>query len=196
VVGQGREVELGRAERHEGHGAGAEVARRAHRHERRGQPLGDRPQHGVLPRADAVDLVDEDHGGDAQPLQGAHEDARLRLHALDRGDHQHRAVEHAERTLHLGDEIGVAGRVDQVDGDIADDERRHRGLDGDAAPAFDVEDVGVAGAGVDAADLVDDARGVEQALRQAGLTGVDMGQYPEVQRSHADPSRSSVLARA
>jgi hypothetical protein len=79
---------------------------------------------------------------------------------------------------------------------IADDERDHRGLEGDAAPTFEVEEVGVAGAGVDAADLVDDTRGVEQTLRQAGLTRVDMGQDPEVQRSHAHPSRSSLQARA
>ena len=38
--------------------------------------------------------------------------------------HQHRAVEHAQHPFHLGDEVRVAGRVDQVDGDVADRERR------------------------------------------------------------------------
>jgi hypothetical protein len=89
-----------------------------------------------------------------------------------------------------------ARRSAAVDGDIADHERHHRGLEGDAAPTFEVEEVCVAGAVVDAAELVDDARGMEQTLRQAGLTGVDMGQDPEVQRSHAHPSRSSLQARA
>ena len=77
-------------------------------------------------RPGAVDLVDEDQRRDAQPAQRAHQHPGLRLHALDRGDHQHGAVEHAEHPLDLGDEVRVAGRVDQVDGDVAERERRPR----------------------------------------------------------------------
>jgi hypothetical protein len=178
VVGHRCEVELRRAERHEVGGAGAETSRRAHRHEGRCQPVGDRPQQGALLCADKVDLVDEQQGREAESLQAAHEDARLRLDALECGDHQHRPVEDAERTLDLGDEVRVTGRVEQVDGDVADHERHHRGLDRDAAPTFDVEEVGVAGPSVDAADLVDDARSVEQTFGQSGLTGVDVGKDP------------------
>ena len=111
---------------------------------------------------------------DAQPLQRPHQHARLGLHALDGGDHQHGAVEHAQRPLDLGDEVRVAGRVDQVDGDVVDDERDDGGLDGDAALPFERQGIGLGAAVVDAADLVDDAGGVEQPLGQAGLTGVDM----------------------
>jgi len=57
----------------------------------------------------------------------------LWLHALDGRDHQHGAVEHAQGAFHLGDEIRVAWRVDQVDGDIVDRERNDRGLDRDPA---------------------------------------------------------------
>ena len=134
---------------------------------------------GRAPRA--VELVDEDQRRHAQPLQRAHQHARLRLHALDRRDDQHGAVEHAQHALHLGDEVGVAGRVDQVDGDVADRERDDRGLDRDAAPALERERVGLRVAVVDAAELVDDAGGVEQPLGEGGLTGVDVRQDPQVQ---------------
>jgi hypothetical protein len=63
----------------------------------------------------AVELVHEQQRGEAQPLQGAHEHAGLGLHP---------------------DEVGVAGRVDQVDGRVTDHERHHRRLDGDAALAL------------------------------------------------------------
>src|SRR5215510_1039899 len=63
-----------------------------------------------------------------QSLQRPHQHASLRLHALHGGDHQHGAVEHAQHPFHLGDEIRVAGRVDQVDCDVIDDEGHDRGL--------------------------------------------------------------------
>jgi hypothetical protein len=110
--------------------------------------------------------------------------AWLRLHALDGGDDQHGAVEHAQHPFHLGDEVRVAGRVDQVDGDVIDDERHHGGLDRDAALPFQRQGVGLGAAVVDAADLVDDAGGVEQPLGQARLTGVYVRQDPQVQRAH------------
>ena len=154
-----------------------------------------RAQHARRVRAPrAVDLVDEDQRRDAQPPERAHQHARLRLHALHGGDDQHRAVEHAQHPLHLGDEVRVAGGVDQVDGDVADGERDDGRLDRDAAPALERQGVGLGAAGVDAAELVDDAGGVEQPLGQARLTGVDVRQDPEVQRSHAGscPPRSMV----
>ena len=80
-------------------------------------------------RAGAVDLVDEDQRGDVEPLQGAEQERRLGLDALDRRDDQDRAVEHAEDAFDLGDEVRVAGRVDQVDREIADEERGDRGPD-------------------------------------------------------------------
>ena len=121
--------------------------------------------------------------GMPQSLQRPHQHAGLRLHAFHRGDDEHRAVEHVEHPLHLGDEVRVAGCVDQVDRDVAEHERHDGRLDRDAALAFQREDVGLGAAVVDAADLVDDAGGVEQLLGQAGLTGVDMRQDPQVECS-------------
>ena len=56
------------------------------------------------------------------------------------------------------------------------DERHDGGLDGDAALPLQRERVGLGVAVVDAAELVDDAGGVQQPLGQAGLTGVDVRQ--------------------
>jgi hypothetical protein len=163
----------------------AEVHRLAHRDDLPGEFRGDLLQYAVVLRAGPVEFVDEDQRRDAQTLQGAHEYARLRLDALDRRDDQDRAVEHAQRALHLGDEVRVARGVDQVDADVADRERRDGGLDRDPTLPFERERVGLGTSVVDAADLVDDSSGVQQPLGQAGLSGVNMRQDPKIQYFHA-----------
>ena len=172
----------------------ARTAHGTHCGDHRREPLRDGRQHAVVSGAGTVDLVDEDQRRDAEPLQRAHQDTGLRLHALDRGDHQHRAVEHAQGAFHLGDEVRVPGGVDQVDGDVADRERHHRGLDRDPALPLQRERVGLRRASVDAADLVDDTGGEQQPLGEGGLTGVYMRQDPQVQRSASQapypPTRS------
>lgn len=155
-----------------------------HRHDRRGEPLGDRAQDTVGAGAAAVDLVDEEEGRDAQPLQGPHEDPRLRLDTLDGRDDQHGAVEHAEHPLHLRDEVRVAGGVDEVDRHVVDRERDDGGLDGDAALPLQREGVGPGVPVVDTADLVDHADRVQQPLGQAGLTCVDVREDAEVEHMH------------
>jgi hypothetical protein len=95
--------------------------------------------------------------------------------------------------LHFGDEVGVAGSVDQVDGDVAYGERHHGGLDGDPALALERQRIGLRRARVDAADLVDDTGSVQQPLGERDLTGVDMRQDAKVERSSRQasyPSRS------
>lgn len=136
-----------------------------------------------MARAPAVELVDEDQCGDAQASQGAHQDAGLCLDAFDGRDDQDGAVEHVQDALHLGDEVGVAGSVDEVDGQVVDLERDDGGLDGDAALSFQREGVRTGAAVVDAADLVDDSDGVQQAFGEAGLTCVDVREDAEVERA-------------
>jgi hypothetical protein len=147
-------------------------------------PAGHLLQHGGAVRATPVDLVHEDQRGDPQPAQGAHQHPGLRLDALDGRDDQDGAVEDAEHPLDLGDEVRVAGGVDEVDGDAVERERDDGGLDGDAAPPFQREGVGGGAAGVDAADLVDHSGGVQQPFGQAGLTGVDMRENSEIEQRH------------
>ena len=161
--------------------AGAERVRAPHPHDRRSQALRDRVHGALVVGARAVDLVHEQERRNAQPLQGAHEDARLGLDALDRRDDQHGAVEHVQDTFNLGDEVGVARGVDQVDVDAAERERGDGRPDGDAAPALELQRVGLRGSGIDAADFVDDAGFEEKPLREGCLTGVYMRQDSEVE---------------
>ena len=179
------QLRRGRGGRREPGVARAERGGAAHRHDGRGQLRRHGAQHPVRVRAAAVDLVDEDERRDPQPAQRPHQHAGLRLHALHRGDHQHGAVEHGQHPLHLGDEVRVAGRVDEVDRDrirgVPDGERDDRGLDRDAALPFEREGVGLRAAVVDAADVVDDAGLVQQPFGQARLAGVNMGEDAQVQ---------------
>ena len=122
--------------------------------------------------------------GTLEPPEGPEEERCLRLDALDGRDDEDRAIEHAEDAFDLGDEVGVTRGVDQVDGEVADEERGDRGPDRDAAFALELERVGLGGAGVDAADVVDGAGGVEESFAEGGLTGVDVSEDSEIERAH------------
>ena len=165
---------------------GQEVA--VDRDDSRCQPLLDRGDHPLRIGPFAVDLVDEEERRHAQPFERAPEERRLRLHALHRRDDQHCAVQHREDALDLRDEVRVAGRVDQVDGDVPDRERRHRRLDGDSALLLQRERVGLRGALVHAAELVDHAGGMQQPLGERCLTGVYMRQDSQVERPSKQPA--------
>jgi len=123
-----RELGVAPAVRDEGGLARTRAGRPSHRDDGRGQLAGDAAQRPLGVRAAAVDLVDEEQRRDAQPPQRPHQHPGLRLHTLHCGHDQHRAVEHAEHPLHLGDEVRVAGRVDQVDRDVAEGEGHHGGF--------------------------------------------------------------------
>jgi len=94
------------------------------------------------------------------------------------------AMLHAEDPLDLGDEVGVAGRVDEIDREVANEERGNRGANRDAALAFELERGGLGGAGVDAPDVPDRAGGEKETLGEGGLTGVDVGEDSEIERAH------------
>ena len=65
-----------------------------------------------------VDLVDhEDHGQVAGERLAEHETG-LRQRPFGGVDEQHDAVDHRERPLDLATEVGVAGRVDDVQRDV------------------------------------------------------------------------------
>ena len=186
VLGEGLGLAVAEADvvgsvRREPRGAAAGVVHAAHRQEVGGQPLRDRGEDGVDVGAGAVDLVDEQQGRHVEALQRPHQDPGLRLHALDGREHEDRPVEDGERALDLGDEVRVAGGVDDVDGQVAERERHDRGADGDAAAPLEGEGVGLGGAGVDRPRGVDDSGEVQEPLGERGLTGVDVRQDAEVE---------------
>mmetsp|Transcript_25409 Transcript_25409/g.43424 ORF Transcript_25409/g.43424 Transcript_25409/m.43424 type:complete len:875 (-) Transcript_25409:33-2657(-) len=107
----------------------------------------------------AVELVDRDDGLDALAKGLAQHGLGLHAHALDAVDDHERAVGHAERGRHLGGEVNVTGRVDQVDQELVADrvsrelvvrlgleEKRDAGrLDGNATVLLVLAGIGQAG---------------------------------------------------
>ncbi len=146
----------------------------------RGQPPADLGQHSGRVGPAAVDLVNEDQGRHGQAAQGTPEDDGLRLDALHRRDDEDSRVEHGQASLDLGDEVGVARRVDEVDLDVPDGERRDVRAHGDAATPLDVHRVGAGGAVVDAAGRGDGAGLVQEPFGQARLARVNMREDAQI----------------
>ena len=151
-------------ERYEGRRSATHVEDALHRHEGRRQPSSHRLDDPPVVRAGPVDLVDEDQRRDTEATQGTEQQRCLRLDAFDGGDDENSAVEDPEDPFDLGDEVRMAGRVDQVDRDVVDRERHDGGLDRDAALPFQHKRIGLGRAGIDASDLVDDVSGVQMPV--------------------------------
>ena len=125
-------------------------------------------------RADAVHLVDERDARDAVLVHLAPDGFRLRLDTADGAEQRHGTVQHAQRPLHLGGEIDVTRRVDDVDPVIVPETGRRSGRDRDAALLLLLHPVHRRSAVVHFTHPVENA-GVEQdALRRRRLAGVDV----------------------
>ena len=108
----------------------------------------------------------------------ARDEARLRHRAFDRVDQQQHAVDHRQHALDLAAEVGVAGRVDDVDARAAVLDRAVLGEDGDAALALDV--VAVHDPLADVLVRGERAGLLQQAVDQRGLAVVDVGDDGDV----------------
>ena len=130
-------------------------------------------QHFLRARVGAVDLVDDHDGLELGFERLGQHVARLRQRALGRVDQQHDAVDHLERAFHFAAEIGVAGRVDDVDLAAVEVDGRVLGQDGDAALALQLvrvhHAVGHLLVGAEGAGLA------QHGVNQRGLAMVDMG---------------------
>ena len=156
-----------------------------HRQRARAEALLDHVHAAHEARAAAVHLVDVAHARHVVVVREAPVGFRLRLHAGHAVEHHDRAVEHAQRAVHLDGEVDVPGGVDEVDLLVAP-EGRHRGaLDGDAALLFLLEVVrgrrrlqilGV----VDVDDRVLAPRVIQDALGRRRLAGIDVGDDADV----------------
>src|SRR5699024_5084947 len=92
--------------------------------------------------------------------------------------HQHGAVEDAERALDLDGEVHVPGGIDQVDVVAVPDAVGGGRLDRDALLALEIHRVHLGAHARLAPDLLDPVnlpRVVVDALRERGLPGVDVG---------------------
>ena len=105
------------------------------------EKIEDQIEHLVRPRVFAVDLVDDDDRLGLVLERFAQNETRLRLRAIVRVDDQQHAVDHLHDALDFAAEIGVAGRVDDVDAITVPLERGVLGADGDALFALEIHRV-------------------------------------------------------
>ena len=98
-----------------------------------------------------------------------------------------------EDALDLAAEIGVAGRVDDVDARALPDDRGALGEDGDAALTLQV--VRIHGALGDLLVLAEGAALLQQAVHQRGLAVVDVGDDRDVADVHKSLSEGVCKAR-
>ena len=139
-------------------------------------------------RVGLVDLVDADDRLQADLERLADDEFRLRHRAFGGVDEHDGAVDHRQDALHLAAEIGVAGRVDDVDAHVLPGDRGGLGHDGDAALFFEI--VGIHHALGDALVFAEGARLLEQAVDERGLAMVDVGDDGDIAQLHVQrPAR-------
>ena len=129
-------------------------------------------------RARSVDLVDHDNGVEAERQRLAGNETRLRHGPFDGVDHQQHRVDHRQHAFHFAAEVGVPGRVDDIDTRAAVFDGAVLRQDRDATFLFDVVrvhdplgDFFVRGEG---------AGLTQQAVDQRGLAMVDVGDDGDV----------------
>ena len=124
-------------------------------------------------RVGAIDLVDHDDRRQAA-LEGlAEHESRLRQRTFRGVDQQHHAVGHRQHALHFPAEIGVAGRVHDVDQGLAVVNGGVLGQDGDAALTLEL--VAVHGALFDALVGAEHAALPKHGVNKGGLAVIDVG---------------------
>src|SRR6478609_4942917 len=129
-------------------------------------------------RVVAVDLVDDDHDLQAVGERLAVHETGLGLGTVIGVDDQQHAVDHAEGALDFAAEVGVAGRVQDVDNLVLPVDGRVLGLDRDALLLFEVH--GVHGALFDALVGAVDTALLEELVDEGGFPVVDVGDDGDV----------------
>ncbi len=132
--------------------------------------------------AGAVHLIDETDARHVVLVGLPPNRFRLRLDACYGVEHDDTAVEHSQRTLNLGREIDVTGRVDDVDPMVLPETGRRSGGDSNATLAFLGHPVHRRRALVYLTGAMNAPGVVEDALRRRRLTGIDMGNDADVPR--------------
>mmetsp|Transcript_68574 Transcript_68574/g.163643 ORF Transcript_68574/g.163643 Transcript_68574/m.163643 type:complete len:345 (-) Transcript_68574:177-1211(-) len=128
-------------------------------------------------RTRPVHLVDERQARNTVPLHLAVNGVGLALHPAHRAQHQHRTIQHAQRSFHLDGEVNVPRSIDNVDVIVLPSREGRRRLDRDALFSLEFHAVHLRTHAVLTAHLVDleDAASVEEdTLRERGLARVDV----------------------
>ena len=129
-----------------------------------------------------VDLVDADDRAKADFQRFRHHEFCLRHRAFCGVDQHDGAVDHVQDAFDFAAEVGVSGRVDDVDADVVPDDRSGLRQDGDAALTLQI--VGIHHSFGRGFVLAERARLFEQAVDQRGLAVVDVGDDGDVAQLH------------
>ena len=132
----------------------------------------------LWPGVVSVDLVDDEDDGQLRLQCLVEDEARLRQRPLGRVDKQEDAVDHRQPALDLAAEIGVSGRVDDVQLHVADADGGVLGEDRDPLLALEIERVHDALG--DVLVLAERAGLPEQRVDERRLAVVDMGDDRDV----------------
>ena len=143
----------------------------------------------------AVELVDQRHPRHVVFVGLPPHRLALRLHPLACREHDHRPVEDAQRSLHLGGKIDMAGSVDEVYRHVAPAETDGRGVDRDPAFLFLRIEVGDGRSLVDVAEAVARLGVKEHPLGERGLAGVDVGDNADVADAGQLPAHDLTIPR-
>jgi hypothetical protein len=127
----------------------------------------------VRARARAIDLVDHDDGLESERKRLARDESGLRHRAFDRVHQQQNAVDHRQHALDFAAEVGVSGRIDNVDMRAFVLHRAILGQNRDAALPFEV--IGIHDPLCDMLMRGEGAGLTQELVDQRGLAVVDVG---------------------
>ncbi len=139
-----------------------------------------------------VDLVDRDDRLQADLQRLADHEFGLRHRPFRGIDEDDGAIDHGENALHLAAEIGMAGRIDDIDAALLPGDRGRLGHDGDAALLFEI--VRIHDALGDALIFTKGAGLLQQTIDERRLAVVDMGDDGDIAQIHENPG-SNVQSR-
>ena len=128
----------------------------------------------------AVQLVDEGDPRDVVLVGLTPDRLALSLDALPGAEDDDGAVQHAQAAFDFGREVDVAGRVDQVDVDIAPAKGDAGRIDRDAALLFLFVEVGFGRSLVDFADAMRRPAVEQHPFGDGRLPGIDVGDDADV----------------
>ena len=146
------------------------------------QPMLDLIDHRMKVRADAIQFIDKDNAGHAVFVRLPPHGLRLWFDSTHSTEDDDSAVQHAQAALHLGGEIHVAGRINDIDLMLVPVAGNGRRGNGDAPLTFLRHPVGDSRPFVYLADLVRETRIVQDALAHRGLAAVNVGDDADVSR--------------
>ena len=132
----------------------------------------------VQARVGAIHLIDDDDGLVPQFERLAEDEARLRHRPIHGIHEQQHTVHHIQHALDLATEIGVAGRIHDVDFGGAVCDRGVLGENRDAALALQI--VGIHHALDDGLILAKDMRLPEHPVNQRGLAVVNVSDNSDI----------------